>query len=165
VKKGKGLTIAEEQRRLKDDFKAVAEKDDTDDELLVKKSKHKNSDSDEQMEEAPEPVNKHLVTDTELLARFYGGDDKLDASERFLRNYILNEGWKDKSQMGASFEDPKLKKIDKEDEERLDDMDAYETAYNFRFEEPNAATITSHARNALNGETMRRKEETRKLAR
>jgi protein KRI1 len=67
--------------------------------------------------------------------------------------------------MGASFEDPKLKKIDKEDEERLDDMDAYETAYNFRFEEPNAATITSHARNALNGETMRRKEETRKLAR
>ena len=67
--------------------------------------------------------------------------------------------------MGASFEDPKLKKIDKEDEERLDDMDAYETAYNFRFEEPNAATITSHARNALNGETMRRKEETRKQAR
>jgi len=67
--------------------------------------------------------------------------------------------------MGASFEDPKLKKIDKEDEERLDDMDAYETAYNFRFEEPNAATITSYSRNALNGETMRRKEETRKLAR
>lgn len=167
VKKGKGLTIAEEQRRLKDDFKAVAEKDNFDDELLVKKqSKRKDSDSDEQMlEQAPEPVNKHLVTDTELLARFYGGDDKLDASERFLRNYILNEGWKDKSQMGASFEDPKLKKIDKEDEERLDDMDAYETAYNFRFEEPNAATITSYSRNALNGETMRRKEETRKLAR
>lgn len=37
VKKGKGLTIAEEQRRLKDDFKAVAEKDNSDDELLVKK--------------------------------------------------------------------------------------------------------------------------------
>jgi hypothetical protein len=31
------LTIAEEQRRLKDDFKAVAEKDNSDDELLVKK--------------------------------------------------------------------------------------------------------------------------------
>ena len=49
------------------------------------------------LEQAPEPVNKHLVTDTELLARFYGADDKLDASERFLRNYNLNEGWKDKS--------------------------------------------------------------------
>lgn len=65
----------------------------------------------------------------------------------------------------ATYEDPKLSKIDKEDDERVDDMEAYETAYNFRFEDPNAATITSHARNALSGETMRRKEETRKLAR
>jgi protein KRI1 len=111
-----------------------------------------------------EEKNNHLVTDTELLARFYGSDEKLDPSERFLRNYILNEGWKDKTQM-AVFDDPKLKKIDKEDDERLDEMEAYETAYNFRYEDPNAATITSHARNALASETMRRKEETRKLAR
>lgn len=44
-------------------------------------------------------------------------------------------------------------------------MEAYETAYNFRFEDPNAATITSHARNALAQESIRRKLETRKLAR
>ena len=50
----------------------------------------------------------------------------------------------------AKFEDPKLTKIDKEDDER---------------EEPNAATITSHARNALAEETLRRKQDTRKLAR
>ena len=37
-----------------------------------------------------------LVTDTELLARFYGDNDELDHNERFLRNYILNEGWKEK---------------------------------------------------------------------
>ena len=67
--------------------------------------------------------------------------------------------------MGANYEDPKLKKIDKEDDDREDEIDNYETAYNFRYEDPNAATITSHARNALSGETMRRKEETRKLAR
>lgn len=36
-------------------------------------------------------------------------------------------------------------------------MEAYEHAYNFRFEDPNAATITSHARNALAEETLRRK--------
>lgn len=65
----------------------------------------------------------------------------------------------------ANFDDPKLKKVDKEDDERLEDMDAYETAYNFRFEDPNAATITSHARNALDGETMRRADDTRKQAR
>jgi protein KRI1 len=81
-----------------------------------------------------------------------------------LRSYILNEGWRDKTQM-ADFEDPKIKKNDKEDEERGDEMENYETAYNFRFEDPNAATITSHARNALAQESLRRKSETRKLAR
>jgi protein KRI1 len=65
----------------------------------------------------------------------------------------------------ADFEDPKIKKNDKEDEERGDEMENYETAYNFRFEDPNAATITSHARNALAQESLRRKSETRKLAR
>jgi len=44
-------------------------------------------------------------------------------------------------------------------------MDKYENQYNFRFEEPNAATITSHARNANEEETMRRKDSVRKLAR
>ena len=44
-------------------------------------------------------------------------------------------------------------------------MEAYEHAYNFRFEDPNAATITSHARNALAEETLRRKQDTRKQSR
>ena len=44
-------------------------------------------------------------------------------------------------------------------------MDKFEAKYNFRFEEPNAATITSHARNANEEETMRRKDSSRKLAR
>lgn len=98
------------------------------------------------------------MTDTELLARFYGQDEKLDPTDRFLRSYILNEGWKDKSQMqDAKFEDPKLKKVDEEDNAREEEMEAYEYAYNFRFEDPNAATITSHARNAFAEETLRRK--------
>ena len=113
----------------------------------------------------PEPEsNKHLVTDKDLLARFYGNDGNLDESERFLRNYILNEGWKDRSQMPAA-EVQKMKIVDKEDNERLDQMDEYETAYNMRHEDPNAATISTFARNALAEETMRRKSETRKLAR
>lgn len=37
-----------------------------------------------------------LVTDTELLKRFWGDDHKLDTHDKFLRNYILLEGWKDK---------------------------------------------------------------------
>lgn len=39
-----------------------------------------------------------LVTDTELLSRFYGEhEEELDHNEKFLRNYILNEGWKEKA--------------------------------------------------------------------
>lgn len=36
---------------------------------------------------------------------------------------------------------------------------------NFRYEDPNAATISTHARNALAEESMRRKDSTRKEAR
>ena len=53
-----------------------------------------------------------LVTDTELLARFYGeGEEELDHNERFLKNYILNEGWKEKSggqKSQKDFDDPAL---------------------------------------------------------
>jgi len=38
-----------------------------------------------------------LVTDTELMARFYGENEELDHNEKFLKNYILNEGWKEKA--------------------------------------------------------------------
>ena len=57
------------------------------------------------------------------------------------------------------------KKVDEEDEAREDEMDAYEAKYNFRFEDPNAATITSHARNAGAEESLRRPDDTRKQAR
>ena len=114
-----------------------------------------------------------LVTDTELLSRFYGKESDLDEGEKFLRNYILNEGWKDKGQMEklpkVDREKPLIKgkdeKVDKEDDKREDEMDLFEKKYNFRFEEPNAATITSHAREANAEDTLRRKDNTRKDAR
>lgn len=56
------MTLAEEQRRIKQDFKKVAEDSNSGDDLLVKKPRRHDSDSDEPLEEAPED-NKHLVTD------------------------------------------------------------------------------------------------------
>ena len=118
-----------------------------------------------------------LVTDTELLARFYGNDDELDHKDKFLRSYILNEGWKEKAAKNASHnrltnQEPVAEAlaerqgaVDEEDENREDEMDNFESKYNFRFEEPNAATITSHARDANKEETMRRKDSSRKQAR
>lgn len=99
-----------------------------------------------------------------MLARFYGDDSAIDKSDKFLRQYILNEGWKDKGQM-KTLADPKLAYIDAEDEDREDEYERFEYAMNFRYEDPNAATITSHARNALAEETLRRTNETRKLGR
>lgn len=37
-----------------------------------------------------------LVSDEDILKRFYGTDNKLDNTDKFLRNYILLEGWKDR---------------------------------------------------------------------
>ena len=59
----------------------------------------------------------------------------------------------------------RLDAVDKEDNEREDEMDRFEEKYNFRFEEPNAATLQLHARNVNEDETMRRKDSSRKLAR
>ncbi len=79
-----------------------------------------------------------LVTDTELLKRFWGDDNKLDTHDKFLRNYILLEGWKDKGKRNK-FEQEAQDKIDNEDEQRDSEMDAYEHTYNFRFEDgPNS---------------------------
>ncbi len=68
-----------------------------------------------------------------------------------------------------SYIDPKVEGfkgyIDAEDEARDQEYDRFEYAMNFRYEDPNAATITSHARNALAEETLRRQNDTRKQAR
>jgi len=120
-----------------------------------------------------------LVTDTELLSRFYGKESELDEGEKFLRNYILHEGWKAGGNMPKDMvrilkqdgtEKPLVKgdndeKVDDEDDKRSEEVEVFEKKYNFRFEEPNAATITSHAREANAEETLRRKENTRKDAR
>lgn len=82
-----------------------------------------------------------METDKELLKRFYGDESKLDQTDKFLRNYILLQCWKDKGNSGRS----KLQEqIDNEDAARDEEMEEYEQKYNFRFEEGNGAYITTH---------------------
>ena len=68
----------------------------------------------------------------DLLEQIWGDDKKLSKNERFLRNYILSEGWLDKNTTGLN---KNLLLIDKEDEENEDKFDEFENKYNHRFEE------------------------------
>ena len=97
----KGVPLFEQQMQIKDEFKRQAKLADSDsDNLLVKKKVQRDEESDHEPAKKKQ-VKKEakLVTDKELLARFYGNDQELNAGEKFLRNYILNEGWKDSGAM------------------------------------------------------------------
>jgi hypothetical protein len=71
--------------------------------------------------------------------------------------------------MEEAYDDYRYKKQeDNEDDEREDEFDLFEKQCNFRFEDPNAANITSHARPATEkkdeaeaGDSLRRKDNVR----
>lgn len=73
----------------------------------------------------------------------------LDEGEQFLRDFVLNKRW-----MGGEDETVKKGKDatapaadeDAEDTKELEKQDDFETAYNFRFEDPNGAQLVTHAR-------------------
>jgi hypothetical protein len=95
--------------------------------------------------------NIKLESDKDVLNQLYGGDQDLDKTDRFLRDFILKEGWKANT-MEEVDEDhyqkyrAKKDKMDDEDEERDSEMDKYEQQYNFRYEEKNSAYLTTHGR-------------------
>ena len=94
-----------------------------------------------------------------LLEQIWGDDKKLSKDERFLRNYILSEGWLDKNTTGLN---KNLLLIDKEDEENEDKFDDFENKYNHRFEEEGGANITTYQRNI---DSYRHKDDTRAIKR
>ena len=153
--------------------------------LLIKKKTNKDNfidiDEDENMnnkkekdnknetpEEAEEKIAKMTLSEAlkkskiktknvnmDLLEQIWGDDKKLSKNERFLRNYILSEGWLDKNTTGLN---KNLLLIDKEDEENDDKFDEFENKYNHRFEEEGGANITTYQRNI---DSYRHKDDTR----
>ena len=95
----------------------------------------------------------------DLLEQIWGDDKKLSKDERFLRNYILSEGWLDENTTGLN---KNLLLIDKEDEENEDRFDEFENKYNHRFEEDGGANITTYQRNI---DSYRHKDDTRAVKR
>ncbi|CAK9783244.1 hypothetical protein CC85DRAFT_310258 [Cutaneotrichosporon oleaginosum] len=101
------------------------------------------------------------------------------ADEDFLMDYILNRGWIDREKKAVPTyedivgreraddesdegEDTPWGKID-EEEDFDEKAEEFETEYNFRFEEPGAATIVTHPRQIESA--VRRGDDARKLKR
>jgi protein KRI1 len=81
------------------------------------------------------------VNNDKLLRKCWGkeAEKSLSKDDKFLRDYIMKETWKKKV-------DDADEEVDEEDERRDDEIDNYERAYNFRFEEPGGAEIHTFAR-------------------
>ncbi|KAI9289760.1 KRI1-like family C-terminal-domain-containing protein [Umbelopsis sp. AD052] len=95
----------------------------------------------------------------------YRENPNVDKDEAFLIDYVLNRGWVDKD---ANKVPSYNEVVDEEagsdaDEEYLDKVDRFESAYNFRFEEEGGTHLVSHARD-IDG-SVRKKDNRRKLQR
>ena len=142
------------------------------DNLLIPMDEDKENKENSEKEETPEQAEEKIAgmslnealkkskikpenVNMDLLQQIWGDDKKLSKNERFLRNYILSEGWLDKNTTGLN---KNLLLIDKEDEENEDKFDAFENKYNHRFEEEGGANITTYQRNI---DSYRHKDDTR----
>ncbi|EAR96396.3 KRI1 family carboxy-terminal protein (macronuclear) [Tetrahymena thermophila SB210] len=164
----KGETIAEEQKRLKDEFKNAAKKVESDDDeeeeeadaifTQKKKSLQQIEDENKEYSKFLEKVKrkkqrKGKEQDVEVLQNFWGDASKLDDTDKFLRKYILTKGWVDRDDMGLDeeFEDKDL--------EEDDEADRFEAKYNFRYEEPGANEVVTYGRKVQ--DSLRQKDSTR----
>ena len=96
------------------------------------------------------------------LEDYFGKEDDLDEQDRFLKNYLLNQGWMDKDRDRI----PSYKEVVgevSEDEAYLEDQDKYEADYNFRFQENAGAQVMANPR-VVEG-SVRKKNEARKTQR
>ncbi|CDJ38970.1 krr1 family, zinc finger-containing protein, putative [Eimeria tenella] len=76
------------------------------------------------------------------LARLWEDDGTLDENEKFLRNYILNEEWREDKNKEFVYRDSE----EEAEEKEMEEAEAFEAAYNFRFEEEGGDTIRSFPR-------------------
>lgn len=114
----------------------------------------------------------------ELLLHSYLENEKPDEKERFLRDFVLNNGWLDRNASQAPAADDYALEVDaagsgddddgadvaEAGEEDFDEkVDQFEAKYNFRFEEPEGEQVVTHAREIPG--SMRRPDDRRKRAR
>ncbi|CAO3668362.1 unnamed protein product [Umbelopsis vinacea] len=163
-------THVQEQEEMKNEFKnAIMAADDQEDGFFTKRDKT-NDDLAAEEEDykrfllesiADNKAGKEAFADWQN----YRENPNVDKEEAFLIDYVLNRGWVDKDATKVpSYQDVVGEEVDSdEDEEYLDKVDRFESAYNFRFEEDGGAQLVSHARETEG--SVRKKDNRRKQQR
>ncbi|XP_076682205.1 protein KRI1 homolog isoform X2 [Andrena cerasifolii] len=175
----KKVTYAQEQKQLKESFKLRAfndkgggeeggeeeEEDEDDTELLKPKPK---SDSEAQKEEAAykewlkgqeSRLNDKEQEELKPLRDYWSNPD-LEANEKFLRDYVLDDKYLDKEYSSGGLDDTRVVHDSdenlSEDEKNIERQEEFEHKYNFRFEEPDQEFIKRYPRTMEN--SIRRKD-------
>ena len=191
----KSFIYDDEQRALRSAFlKGVNSDSDNDEEILKKKAITSTHDISSKEQRLQEEIDK-LASTTDIKNKDKPDDPRgeVENADEFLLDFIKNKRWIDTTPVASHFgnvgdlNDPTLGDDDSEDE--LEKMEAFESRYNFRFEEQQAQNrhlnddddddddddgnkdekyistprIVSYARTS--DHTIRKKDESRKLAR
>lgn len=101
----------------------------------------------------------HLLRSCFVSPHSYLKTEANDEAENFLREFTLNKAW----QADVVEANPDLIFADIADEVAVENANAFESAYNFRFEEEGGGQIKTHARTIE--DSMRRKDDKRKRQR
>ena len=173
------LEYDEEQKALRADFmKGDSDSNDEEDDWLVKKKGNNVPDGE---------VEKERLNQIEALAKnseskglkLSDPKGEVEDGEKFLLDFVKNKRWVDQHEFSDNEEDaptkPRIIGNDDDDNDSdasLEDVertDAFESKYNFRFEEANensgaALSVVGYSRSSLS-DTIRRKDESRKLKR
>ncbi|ORY83740.1 KRI1-like family C-terminal-domain-containing protein [Protomyces lactucae-debilis] len=154
-------THVQEQAELRAAFRTKEGQADSDDEVLVRRKK-----TSDEVEEEDKAYKDFLAEqlaesgDADVLQKLDGSD--AEEGEAFLMDYVLNRGWLDKDAQKR----PDYSNLVGDESESESDFEEkaeqFETAYNFRYEEPGALELASHPRDVP---SLRRKEEKRKKER
>ncbi|KAG0739839.1 hypothetical protein G6F57_011656 [Rhizopus arrhizus] len=158
----KGLTHIEEQENLRNAFKNLSDDDEEDEEedFLTKKEKTEQEKKEEEDEYKRFLLEQMKNDETSKKAAeewsTYKSNPNISSEDAFLMDYVLNRGWVEKE--GSNKMVNNEEEVDK-DEADLDDIDRFESKYNFRFEEEGGTALQTYARN-IEG-SVRRKESKR----